>query len=93
MPPALALSIIDDGVGPPPDWQATPAHATGRQPTARGLGLSIVREVMARHGGSLSLQPRHPHGLVARLVFPRRAPVAAAGATSAQPAGAGAGEP
>ena len=93
MPPALALSIIDDGVGPPPDWQATPAHATGRQPTARGLGLSIVREVMARHGGSLSLQPRHPHGLVARLVFPQRAPVAAAGATSAQPAGAGAGEP
>ena len=42
---------------------------------------------------SLSLQPRHPHGLVARLVFPQRAPVAAAGATGAQPAGAGAGEP
>ena len=36
-----------------------------------GLGLYIVREVMARHGGSLSLQPRQPHGLVARLVFPQ----------------------
>ena len=78
VPPALVISVIDDGVGPPPGWQAAPARPASRQPTARGLGLYIVREVMARHAGSLSLQPRHPHGLVARLVFPQHAVAAAA---------------
>jgi signal transduction histidine kinase len=76
MPPALVISVIDDGVGPPPDWQPAtggrPRDAGGRSP-ARGLGLHIVREVMARHGGSLRLQPRQPHGLIARLVFPQQA--------------------
>ena len=47
-------------------------------PPARGLGLTIVRDVMARHGGRLVLLPRHPHGLVARLVFPQQAPRRAA---------------
>ena len=84
VPPALVISVTDDGVGPPPDWQLAPQGDPPRQPgpggkgAARGLGLYIVREVMARHGGSLSLQPRHPHGLVARLVFPQRHRVAAA---------------
>lgn len=75
VPPALVISVIDDGVGPPPGWQPAaggrPRDAAGRSP-ARGLGLHIVREVMARHGGSLRLQPRQPHGLVARLVFPQQ---------------------
>ncbi|MDH4391136.1 MAG: HAMP domain-containing sensor histidine kinase [Aquabacterium sp.] len=80
-PPALVLSVVDDGVGPPPGWQpalqpgaqASPARTAGSRPAACGLGLFIVREVMARHGGSLSLQPRHPHGMVARMVFPQHA--------------------
>lgn len=77
LPPALVISVIDDGVGPPPGWQpvhpGSPARAPGSRPAPRGLGLYIVREVMARHGGSLSLLPRHPHGMVARLVFPQQA--------------------
>ncbi len=81
-PPAMVLSVIDDGVGPPPNWQAAPAFGSarlpGRRPSSRGLGLRIVRGVMARHGGSLSLQPRQPHGLVARLVFPQQAAAVAA---------------
>lgn len=80
-PPALVVSVIDDGVGPPPDWQPAagglPRRHGPRGPT-RGLGLYIVHEVMARHGGSVCLQPRQPHGLVARLVFPQRTLAAAA---------------
>ena len=75
-PAALVLSVIDDGVGPPPGWQPVALTAASRpgaaRPAPRGLGLYIVREVMARHGGSLSLQPRQPHGMVARLVFPQQ---------------------
>ena len=75
LPPALVLSVVDDGVGPPPGWQPAPARtplcAGAQRPAQRGLGLYIVREVMARHGGVLQLQPRQPHGLVARLVFPQ----------------------
>ena len=82
MPPAVVLSVIDDGVGPPPGWQPAPhaglARHAGTRAAPRGLGLYIVREVMSRHGGSLSLQPRHPHGLVARLVFPQQPQAAAA---------------
>jgi signal transduction histidine kinase len=74
-PPALVINVIDDGVGPPPDWEpatgARPRDATGRSPS-RGLGLHIVREVMARHGGSLHLQSRQPHGLIAQLLFPQQ---------------------
>jgi len=82
VPPAVVISVTDDGVGPPPDWQPAqgtdlPRRSAGRG-TARGLGLYIVREVMARHGGSLSLQARHPHGLVARLAFPQHPRAAAA---------------
>ncbi|MES2715653.1 MAG: HAMP domain-containing sensor histidine kinase [Pseudomonadota bacterium] len=80
MPPAVVFSITDDGVGPPPGWQPGPGlrRDRGSRPAARGLGLYIVREVMARHGGSLNLQPRHPHGLVARLVFPQQLQAGAA---------------
>lgn len=81
-PPALVIWVIDDGVGPPPLWQSEAGHRltrpAGMPPAPRGLGLTIVREVMARHGGTVSLQPRHPHGLVARLEFPQSVQVAAA---------------
>jgi signal transduction histidine kinase len=76
-PPALVISVVDDGVGPPPDWQpiqaGLPARPPGNLQAPRGLGLYIVREVMARHGGSLSLKVRQPHGMVARLLFPQQA--------------------
>jgi two-component system sensor histidine kinase TctE len=38
--------------------------------TGCGLGLAIVREIVERHGGSVALQPRQPHGLRARVTLP-----------------------
>jgi signal transduction histidine kinase len=76
-PPALVISVLDDGVGPPPELlqppTATPGTALAPPQTLaqRGLGLYIVRQVMARHGGTLELSANLPQGLVARLVFPQ----------------------
>lgn len=36
-----------------------------------GLGLAIVKEIVERHGGSVALLPRLPHGLCARVSLPR----------------------
>jgi two-component system, OmpR family, sensor kinase len=43
-----------------------------------GLGLSIVKSVVAKHGGSVSLENRHDgqNGLIATLVLPARASTA-----------------
>jgi signal transduction histidine kinase len=61
-PPALLLTVADDGPGLP----AT-APVAGQRP---GLGLDIVRQVVALHGGQLDLQPNQPQGLRAVLVLP-----------------------
>jgi two-component system sensor histidine kinase MprB len=46
-----------------------------RAPDARtmpgsGLGLSIVRQAAERHGGSVSVVNREPHGAVFTLALP-----------------------
>jgi two-component system sensor histidine kinase TctE len=38
-----------------------------------GLGLAIVKEIVERHGGTVELQPRTPHGLCVRVTLPRAA--------------------
>ena len=74
-PPALWMSVIDNGPGVPDevlraaDRLAMPATGQGK-PRLRGLGLIIVRRVMALHGGRLELAAEAPHGLSASLVFP-----------------------
>jgi signal transduction histidine kinase len=35
-----------------------------------GLGLSIARAIVLAHGGELSLNDRHPHGLIVRIALP-----------------------
>ena len=62
-PPALVLAVCDDG----PGLQADAAAAQDS-----GLGLGIVRQVMALHEGELLLSPRSPQGLRAAMVFPLR---------------------
>lgn len=71
-PPAMRLSVEDEGPGlaaallqgrPEADVDAWPADN-------HGMGLFIVRRVMALHGGRLLLSPRSPRGLRATLEFP-----------------------
>jgi signal transduction histidine kinase len=35
-----------------------------------GLGLSIARAIVVAHGGELTLNDRHPHGLIVRIDLP-----------------------
>jgi signal transduction histidine kinase len=72
-PAAMVLTVADDGPGhsgtaiddePAPLVQG----ASGAQ--RRGLGLVIVRRVMAMHHGQLVMVPNAPQGLQARLIFP-----------------------
>ncbi len=68
-PPALLLRVVDDGPGlPSAATAAPPAGAVGER--RQGLGLHIVQQVAARHGGRLDLLPQAPHGLQAVLVLP-----------------------
>jgi signal transduction histidine kinase len=43
-----------------------------------GLGLSIARAIVLAHGGKLTLNDRHPHGLIVRIELPAQEQRAAA---------------
>ncbi len=59
--PGLAVVVEDDGPGPQDD------HSGGL-----GLGLSVVREVLARHGGTARVDGRPGGGMAAELWLPLR---------------------
>lgn len=75
---AIRIEVADDGPGIPAEIRSRVMEpfAKGdlsRSPSPRsgfGLGLSIVREIMTRHGGTMELAPRKPRGLCVALVFP-----------------------
>ena len=62
-PDAVLLSVRDTGSGIPPEhlpflfdrfYKVDPARAAGR-PAGSGLGLSIVKAIVERHGGTVSV--------------------------------------
>ncbi|MDT7836671.1 sensor histidine kinase [Aquabacterium sp. OR-4] len=75
-PPAVVLTVADNGIGRPgPTLEEggaplAPPSAGSPDAVRRGLGLVIVRRVMALHHGRLVLAQNWPRGLQARLVFP-----------------------
>lgn len=81
-PPAVLLTVRDNGPGAPASlWQRVPMPPPGPDAPPmpeRGLGLFIVRRVMALHGGHLSFQPVSPHGLSATMLFPQTEDIAEA---------------
>jgi hypothetical protein len=64
----LRLLVADNGPGIPPERLHAPPGPD--EPSRRRLGLSLVRQVMDRHGGQLILGNELPRGFVAQLVFP-----------------------
>lgn len=74
----VRIVVSDDGDGLPeamrtkvlePFVKSDPSRASAPR-TGFGLGLSIVHEVVRRHGGTLTLTPRSPKGLAATIILP-----------------------
>lgn len=77
-PHGFSLRVLDDGPGIPPGELARLGErsfrggdARSRHPDGLGLGLSIAREIAARHGCELRLRPSEQGGLEAELTGPR----------------------
>jgi len=70
------IEVRDDGPGIPEDILVNVFEPYFKADDARaqrggfGLGLSIVREIAAGHGGAVELENLRPHGLAARLRLP-----------------------
>ncbi|WP_420006249.1 sensor histidine kinase [Arenibacterium sp. LLYu02] len=75
---AIRIEVADNGPGIPAEIRSRVMEPfekgdPSRSPSTRsgfGLGLSIVREIMTRHGGTMELAHREPRGLCVALVFP-----------------------
>ena len=81
---AVALSVIDNGVGISPEALGTlfqryrqDAAGSGSRPRGTGLGLSICREIMDLHEGQLCVASEVGQGSVFTLRLPRYDPAQA----------------
>jgi signal transduction histidine kinase len=81
---AVTIAVEDDGPGIIDKNAAFEPFVRGDaarnmdHSTGFGLGLSIARAVVEKHGGTLALHDRAPTGLTAMIVLPRTAENAAA---------------
>ncbi len=72
----IRISVEDDGPGVPPEEIGLVFGRFYRATNVRekvhgsGLGLSIVQSIVHRHGGSIELENRKPHGLSVTLLLP-----------------------
>jgi signal transduction histidine kinase len=77
------VEVTDEGLGIPADAQARlfepfyRAPNVGGQASGFGLGLHIVREIVARHGGRMEVQSTEGVGSTFRVVLLLHASVAA----------------
>jgi two-component system sensor histidine kinase SenX3 len=76
----LEIAVGDGGVGIPDDEQERIFErfyrGSNNTPgsTGTGLGLAIVKELMAQHGGRVTLKSRSGQGSTFALQFPLRQP-------------------
>jgi signal transduction histidine kinase len=78
-PDAIDIEISDDGPGLSADELPAVTNRFWRSPRHRGirgngLGMTIVDRLAGANGGRLQLSVASPHGLVARIAFPRAVP-------------------
>jgi len=78
-PDSIRLEIRDEGIGIPRDelprvfeefYRARNAKRVERDGT--GLGLSMAKQVIERHGGSISIESEEGRGTTITVVLPRR---------------------
>ncbi|MBX4892863.1 ATP-binding protein [Rhizobium bangladeshense] len=72
---AISISVTDDGPGIPLEFHAHVLEPFYKLDSARndrgfGLGLSIVRDIVESHFGTLRLENATPRGLIAELNLP-----------------------
>ena len=72
------LTVEDSGPGVPDsererifDRFFRPGPARDRTRGGAGLGLAIVRSIVAAHGGEISVRPTTPHGSIFEIRLPR----------------------
>lgn len=76
---AIVLAVTDSGEGIAPEdlplifdrfYKARASHRVGSRESGSGLGLSIVKAIVTRHGGQVSASSRVGHGTTVRIVLP-----------------------
>lgn len=72
----VMVEIADTGIGIPSDetthvWEELYRGKTARATAGSGLGLALVRSVVLRHGGNVSLRSRLDQGTVVTMRLPR----------------------
>jgi two-component system C4-dicarboxylate transport sensor histidine kinase DctB len=77
----VVISLEDDGPGIPPDLLDAlfEPYVSGRAGENVGLGLAMVRQIAAEHGGRVEGRNREEGGACFRLILPRAETAAAAG--------------
>jgi signal transduction histidine kinase len=91
---AVEIEIIDDGPGVPASLLDRVFEPFFKGDSARpnegrggfGLGLSIARDIVERHGGAITLRNRDPHGLSVRMTLKPQPTPAMISLTSAETA-------
>jgi signal transduction histidine kinase len=77
----LAISVLDDGAGLPPQFSTeqllSPFVSTKAQGRGTGLGLAIVQQIVLEHEGKLLLSNRPEGGCCVRITLPLQAEIAA----------------
>ncbi|HEX4144933.1 MAG TPA: ATP-binding protein [Pirellulales bacterium] len=80
---SMTLAVRDHGPGIPDDECETvfdkfvQAKATATGAGGTGLGLTICRQLVALHRGTIHAEPTHGHGALVRVVLPRLKPALA----------------
>jgi len=74
----VIVEVSDTGIGIPNDVDAFELFTTTK-PSGLGLGLAIVRQIVAAHGGTISYQSEPGRGTVFRVAIPTAAAESSAG--------------
>ena len=67
---ALTVRITDDGRGYPPAVLAALRTGETGENTPHILGLHVVEQILAAHGGTAAFAPNTPHGAAVLLILP-----------------------